>query len=102
MDSYNSLDIQADLHDAEKIINASQIEYAPRTNEKYQHFLERIKIHQEIAHNLNWRTHVENGRKIWHTHKLPAGCFMCNDTTMITVLIQIITIMVLKDPEGHF
>ncbi len=101
-DKYNSMDIQGEIFEASKIINAQQLEYAPRTNETYVHFLERIRMYQEIAHNKNWRTHVDNGRKVWHTHKLPGGCFMCEDTQMITVLIHIITIISLKDPEGHF
>lgn len=102
-DHYNSMDIQESIHNAEKIINASQIPYAPRTNETYQHFIERIKLHQEIQQQINWNTHVENGRKVWHTHKLPSGCFMCKDTEMIGILIQVITLITSKLPsESHF
>ncbi len=101
-DKYNSLDIQANIHDAEKIINASQLEYAPKTNEKYITYLQRIKLYQEIAQSKNWRTHVDNGRKVWYTHKLPSGCFMCEDTQMISVLIQVLSIMAYKNPEGTF
>ncbi len=101
-DRYNSLDIQESIHNAEKIINASQLDYAPRSAERYTDYIKRIKLHQEIAHNTNWRTHVDNGRKVWHTHKLPSGCFMCNDTQMISVLIQVLTILAYKNPEGTF
>jgi len=101
-DKYNSLDIQESIHNAEKIINASQLEYAPRANEKYTNYIQRIKLYQEIAHNKNWKTHVENGRKVWHTHKLPSGCFMCEDTQMISVLIDIITIISLKSDQDSF
>jgi len=101
-DKYNSLDIQESLHNAEKIVNASQLEYAPKSNEKYITYLQRIKLYQEIAHSKNWRSHVDNGRKVWHTHKLPSGCFMCEDTQMISVLIQVLSIMAYKDPESVF
>jgi len=88
-DRYSTEDKALDIHDFKTIIN-SDIKLAPDREETLKHYIEKIKIFQEISYQKNWETHVDNRYKVWHTHKLPLGCFMCQDQQFISVLIQVL------------
>ncbi len=100
-DRYNSEELEVDKHAYRKIINA-KVKLAPIGGEKWIQYIERIKIYQKIAFDLNWGTHVDNSYKIWHTHKLSSGCFMCNDSAFIAVLIQVLECMAENHPKDKF
>jgi len=100
-DRHNSEPIAVDKNQYKRIINA-KIKIAPITGESWIKYVERIKVYQEIAKDLNWNTHVDNPYKEWHTHKNPAGCFMCNDIAMISVLVQVLECMAAQHPEDQF
>ncbi len=87
-DRHNTIAQQSSIHDYKRIINAS-LQIAPHTGESLSHYIEKLKIHQEISYIKNWETHVDNGRKTWHTHKMPS-CFMCEDQIFISTLIQVL------------
>jgi len=92
MDRYNTLEANQDKNQYKKIINA-KIALAPSTGETLEQYIQRIKIYQKIARDKNWNTHVDNPYKTWHTHKNPMGCFMCDDTQFISVLVQVLECM---------
>ncbi len=100
-DRYAQEEVKVDERDYHKIVNA-KVKLAPIGGEKLAEYIVRIKIYQKIAFDLNWSTHVDNPYKIWHTHKNPVGCFMCNDSAFIAVLIQVLECVAEKNPEFKF
>ncbi len=100
-DRYNSEELKVDPNDYRKIINA-KVKLAPIGGEKWIQYIERIKIYQKIAFDKNWGTHVDNTYKTWHTHKNPSGCFMCEDSAFIAVLIQVLECMAEHHPKDKF
>ncbi len=91
-DRWSTVDGTEQKHFYKKIVNA-KIKIAPVSGEKIQDYLKRLKIYQTISHDKNWETHVDNGKRTWHTHSLPLGCFMCEDQQFITVCIQVMEIL---------
>ncbi len=92
-DRYNVLEEErVSRHDYMHIVNA-KINIAPSTGEKLSDYIKKVIIYQEIAKAKNWDTHVDNPYKTWHTHKQPSGCFMCEDSAFIGVLIQVLQVL---------
>ncbi len=100
-DRYNTNVKQESEHYYKKIVNA-KIKIAPISGEKVHDYIKRLKIYQRIAHDKNWETHVDNGKRTWYTHKLPVGCFMCEDTQFINVTIQVMEILADSNPKFSF
>ncbi len=100
-DRYNTLDDRVSKHDYMRIVNA-KIKIAPNSAEKLKDYITKLKIHQDIAHEKNWSTHVDNPYKTWHTHRNPLGCFMCEDTAFIAVLIQVLEVINKNYPKIVF
>ncbi len=100
-DRYNTETKQESEHYYRKIVNA-KIKIAPISGEKIYDYIKRLKIYQTISHDKNWETHVDNGKRTWHTHTLPLGCFMCEDTQFITVTIQVLQILADANPTFIF
>ncbi len=100
-DRHNSEPIGVDKTQYQKIVN-SKIKIAPVSGETYVSYLQRIRIYQKIGADLNWNTHVDNPYKTWHTHRNPAGCFMCNDTTFIEVCLKVMEIMIIGHENDTF
>ncbi len=100
-DRYNTIDENEDPQNYQRIVN-SKIKLAPSDAESLETYLTRIKIYQNIARETNWNTHVDNPYKTWHTHKNPMGCFMCQDTQFIQVLIQVLQLINDQHPSIHF
>ncbi len=100
-DRYNTVEPNIDKSNYKQIVNAD-IALAPSSEESLRQYVERIKIYQKIASDKNWNTHVDNPYKTWHTHKNPQGCFMCNDTQFIGVLVQVLQVILDKIPDLTF
>ncbi len=99
-DRYNTTEKQESEHYYKKIVNA-KLKIAPISGEKIHDYIKRLKIYQTIAHDKNWETHVDNGKRTWYTHRKPA-CFMCEDVIFITVTIQIIELLADANPDFVF
>ncbi len=84
-----------------KIVNA-KINLAPVTGDTLEDYIKKIIIYQEIAREKNWNTHVDNPYKTWRTHKLPVGCFMCEDMAFIGVLLQVLQVISHNNPKIKF
>jgi len=92
-DRYNTNDERnVSIHDYERIVNA-KISLAPSTGELLSDYIKKIIIYQGIAKTKNWDTHVDNPYKTWRTHKIPVGCFMCEDMAFIGVLVQVLQVI---------
>ncbi len=100
-DRYNTLDENEDPHNYRKIIN-SQSDITPTAGESLAQYLQRITIYEKIARDKNWNTHVDNPYKTWHQHKNPMGCFMCQDTQFIRVLVQVLQVISDQEPTLSF
>jgi len=100
-DRHNTLDPPEDKHAYRKIVNA-QLSLAPSSAESLETYLTRIQIYEQIAREKNWNTHVDNPYKTWHQHKNPMGCFMCQDTQFIHVLIQVLQVINEQYPKLQF
>ncbi len=99
-DRINTITQPQSRHDYMRIVNAD-IQIAPKTGEKLKDYIQRIKIFQEIAYRKNWETHVDNGRKTWHTHTRPQ-CFMCEDQQFISVIVQSLQVINKQNPDLEF
>ncbi len=87
-----------DPYDYKKISN-SNIVFAPHKNETFKQFSDRIKIYAKISAEKNYKTHIDGPRKAWYTHRNPMGCFMCEDTNLISVLVRSLSYMADKHPD---
>ncbi len=100
-DTHNTIESQSNINHYRKIVN-SKIKLAPQSGESWEKYILKIQAFAEISQDVNWKTHVDNGYKTWHTHNLPVGCFMCNDQEFIRVLIQVMQIMADTAPKTLF
>ncbi len=100
-DRYNTDSKQESEHYYKKIVNA-RIKIAPISGESIHDYIKRLKIYQTISHDKNWETHVDNGKRTWHTHTMPVGCFMCEDQQFIGVAIQVMQILADANPTFTF
>ncbi len=99
-DRYNTKEKNIDKHQYMRIINAN-LKIAPQSGETLKNYITKIQVHQEIAKDKNWETHVENPYKTWHTHTRP-HCFMCEDTQFINILIQVLQVIAKQNPKIQF
>ncbi len=100
-DRYSSLEANKPTYAFAHIINA-KIELAPTDKESLKQYLFRIKIYQKIAADKEWATHVDNPYKTWHCHKNPMGCFICQQTQFISVLVQVLDFLDQISPDLSF
>ncbi len=100
-DRYSTIEESEDINNYKKIVNA-KLSLAPSSKEALENYITRIKIYQKISRDTNWNTHVDNPYKTWHTHKNPMGCFMCQDTQFIAVLIQVLQVINEQYPDIQF
>jgi len=100
-DRYSTEEKPLDVHNYKNIVNA-KIKIAPFSGETLVDYIKRIKVYQDISKEKNWNTHVDNPYKIWRTHKIPLGCFMCEDQQFINVLIQILEVISDLHPKSIF
>jgi len=100
-DRYSSLENNIPQYQFAHIINA-KIELAPTDKESLKQYLFRIKIYQKIAADKEWATHVDNPYKTWHCHKNPMGCFICQQTQFISVLVQVLDFLDSISPDLSF
>ncbi len=90
-----------DKNDYKKVTNAN-IDYAPHRGETWNEFAGRIKIYADLNAEKNRLTHIDGPRKAWYTHRNPQGCFMCEDTNLISLMRRVIAYMAWKFPESKF
>ncbi len=100
-DRYSTEEKSLDKHNYKTIVGAD-IRLSPDKEEKLKHYIQKIKIYQKISYEKNWETHVDNRYKVWHTHKLPMGCFMCEDQQFISVLVQVLECLLDVYPKAKF
>ncbi len=100
-DRWSTVEGTDQKHFYKKIVNA-KIKIAPISNEKITDYIQRLEIYQTISHDKNWETHVDNGKRKWHTHSLPLGCFMCEDQQFIGVTISVLHILADEYPDFRF
>ncbi len=92
---------QKDVHDYKKVINANVV-YAPRKGETWHEYAYRSKVYADINAIKNRLTHIDGPRKAWYTHRNPMGCFMCEDTNLISMLRRVIDEMAQQYPDNKF
>ncbi len=101
LDRYNQSESKYEIQDNKEIVD-SDIEFSPKTGTSWSEYVTEIKIYAKINAKKNIDTHVNNPYKVWHSHKLPLGCFMCSDTNLISVLVRVIGLMASKFPHQTF
>ncbi len=100
-DRYNTKDSQYEIEDFKNIVNSS-IEFAPKGGALWTTYATEVKVYAKMNAKKNIDTHIDNPYKVWYTHKLPLGCFMCEDTNLISVLVRVINLMASKYPSTTF
>ena len=101
IDRYNQPESQYEIQDFKDLVQ-SKIEFAPRQGESWSDYAQQVKVYAKMNAKKNWLTHVDNPYKVWRTHRLPLGCFMCEDTNLISVLVRVICLMASKYKDNKF
>ncbi len=99
-DRYNTVDKQIDENDYHHLLN-SGLEYSPKKGQSWRDYALIAQEHAKINAKVSIKTHVECKRQ-WYTHRSPLGCFMCNDTKLISVLQRTIALMASQYPQNRF
>ncbi len=100
-DQYNSLDNPYQEEDYEKIIKAD-LEFTPKSGQSWNSYCENIIIYSSMNAKKNIKTHINGPKGAWYTHRNPQGCFCCEDTNLIAVLVSTIRLMAKQYPEQKF
>ncbi len=90
-----------DVYDYKTLVNSS-VTYTPHNGESWKEYAIRMKIYAGINAEKNRLTHIDGPRKAWYTHRNAAGCFMCNDTNLISVLVRVLCLMGDVSPDNRF
>jgi len=101
LDRYNQPESQFEIRDYKDLVN-SRIEFAPKEGQTWETYVSEVRVYAKANAKKNWMTHVDNSKKTWYTHTLPLGCFMCEDTNLISVLVRVIALMASKHPSQRF
>ncbi len=99
-DRYNTVDVQVDRDNFETFLNSS-LEFAPKKGAKWSDYTKEVQVYAKINAKKNIKTHIECKRQ-WYTHRSPLGCFMCEDTNLISILVHTIEIMSAQFPDQKF
>ncbi len=100
-DQYNTIDPMYNYSDYKRIVNTS-LEYAPNEGQSWLEYYQEIQIHAKVSAKTNRNIHIFGRNGHWHTHVDPRGCFMCDDTKMIAMLVKIIGLMSNQYPKNKF
>ncbi len=101
-DRYNTLEAAQQEEDFKNVINTTNtLDYAIRKGETLEQYLTRLNIYRDLAHKKNWKIHVVIGAhgKPWYTHKSANGCFMCEDTNLISYMYNLLLAIAAKHPK---
>ncbi len=100
-DQYNSEDNPYDENDYTKILRAD-LEFTPKVGQTFLSYSENVQIYANANSKKNIQTHINGPKGAWYTHRNPAGCFACEDTNLISVLVQVIQYMASIHPIDTF
>ncbi len=90
-----------EIHNYKHVINANVV-YSPHKDESWKEYSQRIKIYADLSATKNRLTHIDGPRKAWYTHRSPMGCFMCEDTNLIHMLVRVLSEMADISPDNRF
>jgi len=91
-DQYNSLENKFEPEDYTKVLKAD-LEFAPKYGENILDYAKKLPIYRDTNAKKNIQTHINGPKGAWYTHRNPAGCFACEDTNLINILVDVIMIL---------
>ncbi len=100
-DQYNSLDNPYNEDDYKRILHAD-LEFSPKPHQTWESYAAAIIIYAKMNAKKNIQTHINGPKGAWYTHRNPAGCFACEDSNLISVLVQTINLMAQTYPKTTF
>ncbi len=87
----------------EKLMQSSLKQISPRKHQTWLSYVTELKTHVDYADIKNERVHItNNGKASWYTHRIPSGCFMCEDVNMRHVMLTIMEYMANQYPNNIF
>ncbi len=90
-----------DPNDYKNIVRA-RLKYTPKEGQKWTEYAGGLQIYTDLAAEKNRLTHIDGPRKQWWTHRNPMGCFMCEDTNLISAMLKVIKLMASQHPDNIF
>ncbi len=99
-DQYNSLRNPYQSQDYNRELNESDTDWLPTENETILSYHARLTIYAKINLKHNVQSHIDGPKGAWWTHRNPGGCFMCDDTNLIHVMLNVIGNLAKKYPKG--
>ncbi len=100
VDRYNTEDNIIDRNDVEHLLNSS-LRYTPEPHQNLSQYTKELEMHVKYADDKNTKTHI-TGVKMWHTHRNPSGCFMCEDIALRHVMLRVIQYLASVSPNQSF
>lgn len=100
VDQYNSLRNPYQEDDFNREITESDTDWLPQKKETIQSYHSRLTIYAKLNLKHNVQSHINGPKGAWWTHRNPSGCFMCNDTNLISVMLNVIGNLAKKYPKG--
>ncbi len=97
-DQYNTLDKKVDVNDIKNVIN-SNLTFTPTSGQTLSSYVAQLAVYVKFNADANIRTHINGVKGAWWTHKNPMGCFACNDTNLIHVMKDLLTLISIKYPD---
>jgi len=90
-DQYNTLDNPFDENDYKSVLHAD-LEFSPKPRMQWKTYAENFKIYAQANAKKNIQTHINGPKGAWYTHRNPAGCFACEDTNLISVASNVLSL----------
>lgn len=100
-DQYNALNNDYSPDDYEKILHAD-LNFTPKKGESYISYATKAEVYRDTNAKRNIQTHINGPKGAWYTHRNPAGCFACEDTNLIHILVQTLMLIAQRHPEDTF
>ncbi len=100
-DQYNTLDNKFEEEDYTRVLK-TDLEFSPKIGENILSYAKKLIIYAEHNAKKNIQTHINGPKGAWYTHRNPAGCFACEDTNLIAIMIDVIMIMAHKHNKETF
>ncbi len=100
-DQYNTEENKYQEEDYTRVLK-TDLDFAPKSGESISSYAKKCIIYAKMNAKKNIQTHINGPKGAWYTHRNPAGCYSCEDTNLIAILVDVLNLIALIHPEDTF